>query len=511
MSSPEVVAMAAMSVTPPANAAEHARLQSHLRAVLRLKAGCDNHNSVTALTVRTYASIVDEVVADVAGELHRAIATGLDTIDSVSQRVPPADDVIADYNAAVAAQEAEAERLRASGIFGESSARDDPSDTNRSKQTGGTAHAAKEVAGGDLYGRGPGAAKETAECPLCVQRVAASRFAHHLERCLGKGRQAVRRPAPAPEPRPPAPPKKPPSSAQVGRPPNPIENRNRISTANDVPPIAGSGSAPAPPRVRFVLNPRATGVAKPSSATDFAFASPGSLGPKPNATTKTDKKTQKTKSVNSLMGLGAMDDVPLSAIAASAKKETASSLGTGTQKKGGRDAEKANAKRAGKSAVGVAAGKVAKKETAAERRAANAAASAREGAKEGKKGKKSVSVATPATTNATVAKKPRSHPGTNLAKEKQTSTSGFFLSEDPFSFGQGGVGNGVDFGARSGLGGFGASGDSFAFEHGASGAGDGSGSTHEDFELLFDVDDSGGATGGGEGVLTGGFRDLFAS
>ena len=272
---------------------------------------------------------------------------------------------------------------------------------------------------------------------------------------------------------------------------------------NDVPPIAGSGEkAPAPPRVRFVLNPRATGAAKPSSATDFGFAeNPGSLAPAPNATGKTDKKTQKTKSVNSLMGLGAMDDVPLSAIAASAKKQTAS--------------EKAHAKRAKeKSAVGVAAGKVSKKETAAERRAANAAVSAnkREGAKEGKKGKKTVSVATdPSTTNATVAKKPRSHLGTNLAKDPQTSTSGFFLSEDPFSFGQGGVGNGVDFGARVGLGGFGAAGDSFAFEHGASGAGDGSGSTHEDFELLFDVDDSGGATGGGEGVLTGGFRDLFAS
>ena len=285
MSSPEVVAMAAMSVTPPANAAEHARLQSHLRAVLRLKAGCDNHNSVTALTVRTYASIVDEVVADVAGELHRAIATGLDTIDSVSQRVPPADDVIADYNAAVAAQEAEAERLRASGIFGESSARDDPSDAGRSKQAGGTAHAAKEVAGGDLYGRGPGAAKETAECPLCVQRVAASRFAHHLERCLGKGRQAVRRPAPAPEPRPVAPPKKPPSSAQVGRPTShPIENRNRVPTANDVPPIAGSGEkAPAPPRVRFVLNPRATGVAYARDAPRDAAAAAMAIDLEPSA------------------------------------------------------------------------------------------------------------------------------------------------------------------------------------------------------------------------------------
>ena len=138
--------MAAMSVTPPANDAEHARLQSHLRAVLRLKAGCDNPNSVTALTVRAYASIVDEVVADVAGELHRAIATGLDTIDSVSQRVPPADDVIAGYAAAVAAQEAEAERLRAGGFFGEALARD-PSDA-RSKPASASAGAAKDVAGG---------------------------------------------------------------------------------------------------------------------------------------------------------------------------------------------------------------------------------------------------------------------------------------------------------------------------------------------------------------------------
>ena len=499
--------MAAMSVTPPANAAEHARLQSHLRAVLRLKAGCDNHTSVTALTVRTYASIVDEVVADVAGELHRAIATGLDTIDSVSQRVPPADDVIAGYHAAVAAQEAEAERLRASGIFGESSARDDPSDA-RSKQTGAPTGAAKDVAGGDLYGRGPGAAKETAECPLCVQRVAASRFAHHLERCLGKGRQAVRRPAPAPEPRPPAPPKKPLSSAAVGRPPI----LDRVSTANRAPPIAGAGSATAPPRVRFVLNPRATDpCATDPRATDFLFASPG---PGPNAT-RTDKRTQKTKSVASVMGLGAMDDVPLSAIAASAKKEPSSSLGTGTgtQKKGGRVAEKAHAKRAGKSAVGVAAGKVAKKETAP---TLKASLSVKEGAKEGKKkpGKKSVSVSVaPSTTSAAVfvAKKPRSIPGTRAkTKQKQTRNSGFFLSEDPFSFGSFGGGAGNAFGARSGLGGFGAPGDSFAFEH-ERGAGDGSGSTHEDFELLFDVDDGGGATGGGEGVLTGGFRDLFAS
>ena len=222
--------MAAMSVTSPANAAEHARLQSHLRAVLRLKAGCDNQNSVTALTVRAYASIVDEVVADVAGELHRAIATGLDTIDSVSQRVPPADDVIAGYEDAVAAQEAEAERLRAGGFFGEALRTRDPSAALASKPADASAGAVKQEprAGGDLYGRGPGAAKETAECPVCAQTVAASRFAHHLERCLGKGRLAVRRPAPSAAPaKAPAPPRKP---SAVGRPQDPIENTQNTQT-----------------------------------------------------------------------------------------------------------------------------------------------------------------------------------------------------------------------------------------------------------------------------------------
>ena len=491
--------MAAMSVTPPAHDAEHARLQSHLRAVLRLKAGCDNPNSVTALTVRAYASIVDEVVADVAGELHRAIATGLDTIDSVSQRVPPADDVIAGYAAAVAAQEAEAERLRAGGFFGEALARD-PSDA-RSKPASASAGAAKDVAGGDLYGRGPGAAKETAECPLCAQTVAASRFAHHLERCLGKGRLAVRRPAPSAAPaKAPAPPRKP---SAVGRPPNPIENTQTTARPNthashhvaSSAPVAPVASAAPGARVRFVLNPR-------SAVGDTQAAA---TAPTPARSPPPTTKTRKTKSVAALMGLGAMDDVPLSAIAfakpKSSKKETRESKSkAGTlsgKEKGSREAGKKTAsEKAGKSAGGVAAGKVAKKETAAERRVAVGV----------KKGKKAVAAA---------AKKTKQNPDAENATNGFLSVGGVaneggvdHVSVDE-PFGGGGAGNA--FGRRLGLGGFGApAGDSFAFEH-ERGAGDGSGSTREDFELLFDVDDSGGATGGGEGVLTGGFRDLFAS
>ena len=450
--------MATMSVTPPANAAEHARLQSHLRAVLRLKAGCDHQNSVTALTVRAYASIVDEVVADVAGELHRAIATGLDTIDSVSQRVPPADDVIAGYHDAVAAQEAEAERLCAGGFFGEANV--------------GAGAVKQDVAGGDLYGRGPGAAKDTAECPVCAQRVAASRFAHHLERCLGKGRLAVRRPASlaAPQKDPPAPRKTPASQSAVGRPPRPIEHTRSDRTPPAVADVPTS--TPVPPRVRFVLNPRATDAAPPARRTQ-----------------KT-RITQKTKSVASLMGLKETDDAPLSAIV----HEARSSKTKGKEKGDFGATSKAREKeKARQSATGVAAGKVAK-DTAASR-VANAGAAA--------KGKKTVAGRTTAARSA-VAKKQR--------RDGMVSEDGAFrVSVDaPFGGGETRL-NAVGETRGGGLGGFGApAGDSFAFEH-ERGAGDGSGSTHEDFELLFDVDHSGGATGGGEGVLTGGFRDLFAS
>ena len=197
-----------------------------------------------------------------------------------------------------------------------------------------------------------------------------------------------------------------------------------------------------------------------------------------------------------------MDDVPLSAIAFAkprAKKETRESkAGTRGKEKGSREAEKKTAsEKAGKSAGGVAAGKVAKKETAAERRAAVGV----------KKGKKTVAAAAKKKPT----KKTDAENATNgfLSVGGVTNEGGVDHVSVDEPFGGGGAGNA--FGTRLGLGGFGApAGDSFAFEH-ERGAGDGSGSTHEDFELLFDVDDSGGATGGAEGVLTGGFRDLFAS
>ena len=194
--------------------------------------------------------------------------------------------------------------------------------------------------------------------------------------------------------------------------------------------------------------------------------------------------------------------MPLSAIAFAkprAKKETRESkAGTLSGKDFSLKKTKTASEKTGKSAGGIAAGKVAKKETAAERRAAVGV----------KKGKKTVAAA---AKKKKPTKKTDAENATNgfLSVGGVTNEGGVDHVSVDEHFGRGGAGNA--FGPSLGLGGFGApAGDSFAFEH-ERGAGDGSGSTHEDFELLFDVDDSGGATGGGEGVLTGGFTDVFAS
>jgi hypothetical protein len=53
----------------------------------------------------------------------------------------------------------------------------------------------------DLYGRTGGASKAATECPVCMQKVAAARFAQHLERCMaGGGSRHVSKRSSAPDP-----------------------------------------------------------------------------------------------------------------------------------------------------------------------------------------------------------------------------------------------------------------------------------------------------------------------
>ena len=152
---------------------------AQLRAVMRLKRGAvENRNSVVGCAIATYQHVLDGVIADVAVELHRALALGLDTLDSVEQRVPPPAEVIAGFEAAAKAQADAAARADGENLA-PAPAHPKPPPAKAGKGTR------------DIYGRLGGASKELAACPVCAQRVAAARFAQHLERCMGRGRVAA--------------------------------------------------------------------------------------------------------------------------------------------------------------------------------------------------------------------------------------------------------------------------------------------------------------------------------
>ena len=162
------------------------------RAVLRLKRGL-RIGSVVGATIATYALVVDAVIADVAE--HRALTVGLENVDSAETRVPPPERVLARFRAA-----AEAQARHAAASSGATKpvvvpgrtpmdASGSPPPPAPSSSTPAAEASASNV---DVYGRAYGACKATAECPICVQKTAASRFAQHLERCMGKGRVAAR-------------------------------------------------------------------------------------------------------------------------------------------------------------------------------------------------------------------------------------------------------------------------------------------------------------------------------
>ena len=68
---------------------EQSRLMTQLQVVWKLKQGIENRNSVVGCTVSTYSSILDSLINDVAVDLHRTLSLGLESLDSVQDRVAP--------------------------------------------------------------------------------------------------------------------------------------------------------------------------------------------------------------------------------------------------------------------------------------------------------------------------------------------------------------------------------------------------------------------------------------
>lgn len=145
-------------------------------------------------------AILDSLITDVAVDVHRSLSLGLETLDSVQERVPPSDAGAASHQHLIAAAAATADSAGAgaaggmgplvAGITGMGPSSlagglfagiDDPAAAAITVKTppGKVGKGTK-----DVYGRTGGASKEAAECPVCLQKVAAARFAQHLERCM---------------------------------------------------------------------------------------------------------------------------------------------------------------------------------------------------------------------------------------------------------------------------------------------------------------------------------------
>ncbi|KAK9813299.1 hypothetical protein WJX72_012096 [[Myrmecia] bisecta] len=105
--------------------------------------------SVASQTVAAYTCILDEVIRDVAMEVHREVHTGLD-----------------DSQQAVTGRE----RMTLPLSYYP------PARTNKGAV--------------DVFGQLiPAVAEDRVNCPACGNPFAASRFAQHLEKCLGGGRK----------------------------------------------------------------------------------------------------------------------------------------------------------------------------------------------------------------------------------------------------------------------------------------------------------------------------------
>ena len=251
------VAVQPATMEDPALQAEYAKLTAQLQALWRLKQGAENPNSIVGATIITYRQLLDGLIKDVAVETHRSLSLGLDTLDSVQDRVPGAAE-------AAAAQTPTKAQMAALGSMG-------PAEITVETPSGKVGKGTK-----DIYGRTGGASKEATTCPLCLQQMAASRFASHLERCLGKGRTA-----------------RGPGGIPAG-----LQQRVRLAAAGR----ASVGMAPAGARGPLVWAPSAA-----------------PLGAKEQAV---KKKKPKAKSLAELTATeDEDDDVPLSVMAAKAAKK----------------------------------------------------------------------------------------------------------------------------------------------------------------------------------------------
>ncbi|KAI3428221.1 hypothetical protein D9Q98_006601 [Chlorella vulgaris] len=147
-----------MALKPAQLAFEEALLRERLKFVRELKEQLQDEEGMVAQTVKAYTAVVDDVIHNIALEVHRGVQTGVDDLVDVHHRL-------------------------AAG-------------TGSSQQAVAIPPLAPPVVKGnmvDVFGNVvPPIALDQVACPSCGRKVAAGRFAPHLEKCMGRGRQASR-------------------------------------------------------------------------------------------------------------------------------------------------------------------------------------------------------------------------------------------------------------------------------------------------------------------------------
>lgn len=131
-------------------AAEETALKARIAVVRRLHEGLSQPSSTLAQTVAAYQDILDDVILDLVLDVHRAVKTGQDNLLDVDVDAP----LSGDFPAASAAANP---RRNQKDVFGQ------------------TISATASV---------------IISCTNCQKRMAASRFAPHLEKCMNSGERS---------------------------------------------------------------------------------------------------------------------------------------------------------------------------------------------------------------------------------------------------------------------------------------------------------------------------------
>ncbi|KAG2449844.1 hypothetical protein HYH02_005367 [Chlamydomonas schloesseri] len=174
--------------------AEEDRLRRQIAILTQFKDLLRNESSVASQTVAVFSELLDEVVLDVAQEVHREAHTG---------RLPlPADWELERAQAvAGAAGQLVGVGAAANGVAHAGSVLSGTAAAaGGAAATGAAAAAAAPPAarggrGGpvDVFGQShPAKATDVVTCRNCGRQVQAGSFAPHLEKCMGKGRAAAR-------------------------------------------------------------------------------------------------------------------------------------------------------------------------------------------------------------------------------------------------------------------------------------------------------------------------------